>query len=232
MATSTPIVDEFSDFPFPEAARKQHTVFDKNGNAFTGNTIQIADYIGMQLGLPGFKPFYGPPNPDASFFATLDDVCCQHTSVPILEPSPMKCSPPPTMPKFPEDPIRRSLYTMERPPTPLYPISQPSSPDPFDDTDDTPVLRTECFIKPTKKAEAKPVSIEFRKKRKARKSGGGYIDWPFIDGVPRAHKFRNYPPEVAEPKDDCELRIQPNKTLPKLPKRSISSGLEASYESP
>jgi len=80
---------------------------------------------------------------------------------------------------------------------------------------------------------------------KARKSGGGYQDWPFIDGVPRAHKFRNYPPSnsacgrvlegqdpLAEPKDDGELRIQPNKTLPKFPKHSISSGLEASYESP
>ena len=112
---------------------------------------------------------------------------------------------------------------MERPPTPLYPLSDPSSPaspDFFDEPEP---------IKPTKKAGAKPVNIEFRKKMKARKSGGGYQDWPFIDGVPRAHKFRNNPVEVAEPKDDGELRIQPNKTLPK---HSISSGLEASYESP
>jgi hypothetical protein len=227
-----PIKDEFSDFPFPEAARQQQTMVDFNGNVIVGNTIQIADYIGMQLGLPGFKPFYGPPNPDASFFATLDEVCCKDASVPVMEPSPLQSTvpPPPTVPKFPNDPVKRSLYTMERPPTPLYPLSDPSSPvsPSIFDTDDTPVLRTEYFIKPTKKAGAKPVNVEFRKKMKARKSGGGYQDWPFIDGVPRAHKFRNRP-EVAEPKDDGELGIQPNKTLPK---HSISSGLEASFESP
>ena len=51
---TSPIKDEFSDFPFPEDARKQHTLIDKDGKAFVGNTIEIADYIGMQLGLPGF----------------------------------------------------------------------------------------------------------------------------------------------------------------------------------
>jgi hypothetical protein len=220
MATNSPIIDEalideFADFPFPEAARQQQTIVDFNGNVFVGNTIQIAEHIGMQLGLPGFGPpsvvptadlpHFGPPHPDASFFEMVEEVCRREE-------------------RFPEDPIKLSLYTMERPPTPLYPISQPTSPE--------PVVRTECFVKPSKKAGAKPVTIEHRKKKRARKSGGGYIDWPFIDGVPRAHKFRNIPPTVAEPKDDGELRVQPNKTILKLPKCSISSGLEASYESP